>query len=68
MFRGGGRSRIREVLEGDLRGDDEGDEVAEDEQGRSSETKEKTKQYIEGSIECVAMIDEATFISGGDSG
>jgi ribosomal RNA-processing protein 9 len=68
VFRGGGRSRIREVLEGDLRGDEEGDGVDEDELGRSSERKENTKQYIEGSVECVTMIDETTFVSGGDSG
>ncbi|CAK5265719.1 unnamed protein product [Mycena citricolor] len=56
VFRGGGRSRIREVLEGGLRGEDEDDERG------------KTSKFIEGSIECVAMIDESTFVSGGDSG
>ena len=25
-------------------------------------------KYVEGSIECVAMVDETTFVSGGDSG
>ncbi|KAG6909425.1 hypothetical protein DXG01_000578 [Tephrocybe rancida] len=66
VFRGGGRSRVREVLEGGLRGDDEGEE-AEDEMNGARE-KETTKKFIEGSIECVAMIDETTFLSGGDSG
>ncbi|KNZ72506.1 hypothetical protein J132_02933 [Termitomyces sp. J132] len=28
----------------------------------------RMKKFIEGSIECVAMIDETTFVSGGDSG
>ncbi|KAG6819865.1 hypothetical protein H0H93_007850 [Arthromyces matolae] len=66
VFRGGGRSRIREVLDGGLRGDDEGDDIDEDMDG--SRTKQTTKNFIEGSLECVAMIDETTFISGGDSG
>jgi ribosomal RNA-processing protein 9 len=66
VFRGGGRSRIREVLEGDLRGDDEGDDMDTDEMDRISKTKEK--QFIEGSIQAVVMIDETTFVSGGDSG
>ncbi|GLB36668.1 putative WD domain, G-beta repeat [Lyophyllum shimeji] len=72
VFRGGGRSRIREVLEGGLRGDDEGEESADEgENGVRKWEREKeqaTKQFIEGSIECVAMIDETTFVSGGDSG
>lgn len=72
VFRGGGRSRVREVLEGGLRGDDEveGDDMDEDgplipkAKGREREE----KKFIEGSLESVAMIDETTFVSGGDSG
>ncbi|KAJ3555585.1 hypothetical protein NP233_g12172 [Leucocoprinus birnbaumii] len=31
--------------------------------------KEKEKgEYVEGSLECIAMIDESTFVTGGDSG
>lgn len=69
VFRGGGRSRVREVLEGGLRGDDEGDDV-DDTMDSEPNLKEKelTRKFIEGSIECVAMIDESTFVSGGDSG
>ncbi|PPQ75297.1 hypothetical protein CVT24_007520 [Panaeolus cyanescens] len=63
VFRGGGRSRVREVLEGGLKGDDAMDDDAEAERG-----KEKDVKFVEGSLECVAMIDEATFVSGGDSG
>lgn len=61
VFRGGGRSRIREVLDGGLRGDgdDEDDET---------DQKNKTTKFVEGSLESVAMIDETTFVSGGDSG
>ena len=70
VFRGGDRSRVREVLEGGLRGDDEGDDEDEDgiHQASRSKGKERDKKFIEGSLECVAMIDETTFISGGDSG
>ncbi|KAJ7188410.1 WD40-repeat-containing domain protein [Mycena filopes] len=74
VFRGGGRSRVREVLEGGLRGEDE-EEVEEDpgpESGLSVKAKgkerEKVAKFVEGSMECVAMIDETTFVSGGDSG
>uniref|UniRef100_D8Q8P0 Uncharacterized protein n=1 Tax=Schizophyllum commune (strain H4-8 / FGSC 9210) TaxID=578458 RepID=D8Q8P0_SCHCM len=45
VFRGGVRSRIRDVHEGGLRGED-----------------------VEGSLECVAMVDETTFLTRGDSG
>ncbi|KAJ6597528.1 WD40-repeat-containing domain protein [Mycena vulgaris] len=74
VFRGGGRSRVREVLEGGLRGEDEGDDVDDEgaEPGVSAKAKgkerEKTTKFVEGSMECVAMIDETTFVSGGDSG
>ncbi|KAG6877174.1 hypothetical protein C0992_010647 [Termitomyces sp. T32_za158] len=66
VFRGGGRSRVREVLDGGLRGDEEGDDP--DDEAEGARTNETTKKFIEGSIECVAMIDETTFVSGGDSG
>jgi ribosomal RNA-processing protein 9 len=71
VLRGGGRSRIREVLEGGLLGDDEGDDVNEDGMELGLKAKGKTKEerkLVEGSLECVAMVDETTFLSGGDSG
>ncbi|EJD02014.1 WD40 repeat-like protein [Fomitiporia mediterranea MF3/22] len=60
VFRGGGVSKVREVLEGGLEGldDDEGTHLG----------KRVEKRYEEGSLECVAMIDESTFVTGGDSG
>ncbi|KIY49676.1 WD40 repeat-like protein [Fistulina hepatica ATCC 64428] len=61
VFRGGGKSRVRDVLEGGLVRDDE-DEDAE------PSKKESHKKFIEASLECVAMVDETTFLSGGDSG
>lgn len=69
VFRGGGRSRVREVLEGGLRGDDEVEGDEEDEEmNPKGKGKGKEKKFIEGSLESVAMIDETTFVSGGDSG
>ena len=59
VFRGGARSKVREILEGDFGGDDIAD---------GSKEKAEEKRYIEGSLECVAMIDETNFLSGGDSG
>ncbi|KAI9513484.1 WD40 repeat-like protein [Russula earlei] len=64
VFRGGGRSSVRELLEGgglaDV--DEEGDQDGGRRRGQSE------KKCVEGSLECVAMIDETTFLSGGDSG
>ena len=62
VFRGGGKSKVREVLDGGLR-----DEEGSDDENEVT-TKTKTKKYVEGSLEVIAMIDESTFISGGDSG
>ena len=56
VFRGGGRSRVRELLEGGALGDEDAEDA------------DNGKRYVEGSLECVAMIDEGTFVSGGDSG
>jgi ribosomal RNA-processing protein 9 len=63
VFRGGGRSSVRELLEG-------GGFADVDEEDRDGGKKEGQlgKKCIEGSLECVAMIDESTFLSGGDSG
>lgn len=73
VFRGGGRSKVREVLEGGLRDDDEeeGEDTLMDVDGAKKgkgKEKERIKKFVEGSLECVAMIDETTFVSGGDSG
>jgi len=57
VFRGGGRSKLRDLLEG---GAFEGMDADEAEKGQ--------KVYVEGSMEIVCMIDETTFLSGGDSG
>ncbi|RXW18692.1 hypothetical protein EST38_g7159 [Candolleomyces aberdarensis] len=68
VFRGGGRSRIREVLEGGLKADEEGDGVDSDGGLPRPSKKQERAGYVEGSLDCVCMIDETTFLSGGDSG
>lgn len=61
VFRGGGRSKLRDILEGGAFGGVDGDEG-----GRPGGKEQKT--YVEGSMEVVCMVDETTFLSGGDSG
>jgi ribosomal RNA-processing protein 9 len=72
VFRGGGGSRLREVLDGALGALEDGgeDEMLVDGEDAISPRKRSAekKRFVEGSIECVAMIDESTFLSGGDSG
>jgi ribosomal RNA-processing protein 9 len=61
VFRGGGRSKLRDLLEGGAfegMDADEGDKLME----------KKQKTYVEGCMEVVCMVDETTFLSGGDSG
>ncbi|KAH9034948.1 WD40 repeat-like protein [Lactarius hengduanensis] len=63
VFRGGGRSSARELLEGG------GLAVLEEEERDGGKRGGRTEmKYVEGSLDCVAMIDESTFLSGGDSG
>lgn len=61
VFRGGGRSKLRDLLEG---GAFEGMDV----DGGEKQKDREQKTYVEGSMEVVCMIDETTFLSGGDSG
>ncbi|KAF9242301.1 WD40 repeat-like protein [Melanogaster broomeanus] len=65
VFRGGGKSAIRELLDG---GALEGHESDEEGAGKNGKAAEGQKKFVEGSIECVAMIDETNFVSGGDTG
>lgn len=69
VFRGGGRSKIRDVLEGELEEDDpiEADDVVDGGMARKKKKKVETG-FVEGRIDCVAMLDDSTFVSGGDSG
>lgn len=58
IFRGGAKNKMREVAEG---GDLLGDAKARIQGDRGG-------QVVEGSLDCVAMIDEHHFLTGGDSG
>jgi ribosomal RNA-processing protein 9 len=61
---GGGGKRLREVLEGNFGVDAE---IDEDERP-DKDKKSAGSSCVEGSLESVVMIDETTFITGGDSG
>ena len=73
VFRGGGKSALRDVLEGRIDGLDDDDDNVDVEgkkgkKGAERDTEKKIQRFIEGSIDCVTMVDDSTFVSGGDSG
>ncbi|KAI9069760.1 WD40 repeat-like protein [Trametes sanguinea] len=61
VFRGGGGSKWYDEFDGM-------EEDNEDGKPKGDKENAKSESFVEGSIECVAMIDETTFVSGGDSG
>ncbi|BGP16566.1 hypothetical protein JCM10213_000522 [Rhodosporidiobolus nylandii] len=66
VFRGGGASRLRNVLEGAM--EDEGIDEEEKKVRRKRAQEKGPVKFVEGSIDCVAMVDDSTLLSGGDSG
>ncbi len=62
VFRGGGGSKWHDDLEG------MGHEDEEPGRSKGGKAESKSEKFVEGSLECVAMVDETTFVSGGDSG
>lgn len=69
VFRGGGGSRWEDELEGmEVDREDEGEGGVERKEKKAAGKKKAQEKFVEGSIDCVAMIDETTFVSGGDSG
>lgn len=64
VFRGGVASRIRNVLDGGM----EEDGIEEDVDGKKRRKARGEVKFVEGSVDCVAMVDDTTFLSGGDSG
>ncbi|KAF8513738.1 WD40 repeat-like protein [Hysterangium stoloniferum] len=64
VFRGGGsgKSKLRDMLETGIEDEEEAEAEKKKKKGAENE------RWIEGSVDCVAMVDEQTFISGGDSG
>lgn len=70
VFRGGGTSKARKVLDNAM--DEDVTAIGEDDNDESRKRKAKAvaeqKSYVEGAIDCVALVDDTTFVSGGDSG
>lgn len=69
VFRGGAASRIRNVLDGGM--EEDGIVVEEELGGGGGKKRRKERgevKFVEGSVDCVAMVDDTTFLSGGDSG
>ncbi|KAG6333593.1 hypothetical protein ID866_5493 [Astraeus odoratus] len=65
VFRGGAKSAIRKLLEGGAFEGHEDEDATHEKNQKGDDTK---KRFVEGSIECVALIDETNFVSGGDTG
>ncbi|KAI8453918.1 WD40-repeat-containing domain protein [Phakopsora pachyrhizi] len=61
VFRGGGISKVRDLIDG------VGFDPDED-RSNVEATKKDDKPFAEGSIDCVCMVDDRLFLSGGDSG
>lgn len=69
VFRGGARSAVRELLEGGaLEGMDEDEDGGDGVVTKKQKKEGEQKRFVEGSLECIAMVDETTFLTGGDSG
>ncbi|GAA5820509.1 hypothetical protein JCM11251_003023 [Rhodosporidiobolus azoricus] len=66
VFRGGGASRLRNVLDGAM--EDEGIDEEERIVRRKRAMEKGPVKFVEGSVDCVAMVDDSTLLSGGDSG
>ncbi|GAA5904054.1 hypothetical protein JCM6882_003813 [Rhodosporidiobolus microsporus] len=66
VFRGGGASRLRNVLDGAM--EDEGIDEEERIIRRKRAAAKGPVKFVEGSVDCVAMVDDSTLLSGGDSG
>jgi len=67
VFRAGGISKVREIIEGGAV-DGEEEDAVDEESKKKSKGKGKQQKFVEGSTDCVAMADESMFLSAGDSG
>lgn len=70
VFRAGGMSKIRRVIEGGIEDDEEELEGKRSKKpnGVNGQPVPDEKRFVEGSADCTAMIDDQHFLSGGDSG
>lgn len=62
VFRGGGNSKLRDLLDG------VGFDPNEEPEDPKLKKHKPVQSYVEGSIDCVCMVDDKLFLSGGDSG
>lgn len=63
VFRGGGKSFERDGISAGVE-----TAGAVEEAPNKASRKGKGREFIEGSIDCVCMLDDEHFVSGGDSG
>lgn len=72
MFRGGGKSFEGQSAKGEAKkGEPAEEEIGADGMEvdrRKEKGKGRGKEFIEGSIDTVCMLDDQRFVSGGDSG
>lgn len=70
VFRGGGKTFEGQQAKGEAKKDDvpEEDIGVDGMQKKRDKGKGKGKDFVEGSIDSVCMVDDQRFISGGDSG
>ncbi|EGG08098.1 uncharacterized protein MELLADRAFT_85148 [Melampsora larici-populina 98AG31] len=68
VFRGGGNSKLRDLIDGAGLDQDEDEDEVDLVQQKKKKLEDQSRCFVEGSIDCVCMIDETMFLSGGDSG
>lgn len=72
VFRGGGRTveggKKGKVVEKEGEGDEDEEMAPVAVKNKKVEVAGKKKDFWEGSVDCVCMLDDQHFLSGGDSG
>lgn len=68
VFRAGGMSKVRRVLEGGLEEEDEEEKAERLKRQKEQGQDGSERKFVEGSVDCTAMVDDQHFLSGGDSG
>ncbi len=65
VFRGGGKTTEKKVVEEE---EEEDVDMLLGEKKRKTVEKGKGREFVEGSLDVVCMLDDQHFLSGGDSG